>query len=554
MSNWARDVFESLSLEQQVGQLLCYRATRWADDTIDMARQGLVGAVSPNYYHGMQDSRTAILDFMNALQDASPVPVMMVSSHACEVMRFGATPFPGEGASMMLAASRDADLTFKVAYAASLESKAFGFDSVWTPVVDVNTNPRNPIIGTRAFSDRPELVIDMARAVVRGMQDARLIPQAKHFPGHGDTDFDTHMQIGVVAHNRERLDAVELAPYRALIEDGLRGIETAHIVYPALDDTPNLPATMSRKCIYDLLRGEMGFEGLIVSDSLTMKAIKDHFGVEDAAVRTLAAGHDLLLADYDEPPRPAFDALVKAVADGTVDRAQFEASVMRVLEHKQWCGLPERGRLNEQMIAASFENAAHQSLCRRAFEAGVTVLEADALPLARGVRACVIATRAEEEGKAATDLAMSIESSRDVAMRLCREQLGEVSSAVIDEDPTPEQIDDAVQAAEDAQVVIFATFPRIVSYKALSGKVGEGQVQLVERLIAQGKRVVLCVFGTPYVIPAFPRVAGCLTTYGSTAPAVEAGMRVVLGLAKPGGRLPIDLGEDYPFGRGLMIN
>jgi beta-N-acetylhexosaminidase len=554
MNNWAQQVFDSLSLEQRVGQLICYRASQWADDTIDMARQGLVGGVSPNYYRGMQDSRTAILDFMNALRDASAVPVMMVSSHACEVQRFGATPLPGEGASMMLGATRDTDLAFKVAYAASLESKAFGFDSVWTPCVDVNTNPGNPIIGTRAFSDRPQLVIDMARAVVRGMQDARLIPQAKHFPGHGDTGFDTHVQIGVVEHDRRRLDEVELAPYRALIEDGLRGIETAHIIYPALDDTPDLPATMSQRCIHDLLRDEMGFEGLIFSDSLTMKAIKDHFGVEDAAVRALAAGHDVLLQDYDEPPRPTFDALLKAVTDGVIDRARFEASVMRVLEHKQWCGLDQRGRLNEQMIAASFENAAHQTLCRRVFEAGVTVLEADALPLKRGVRACVIATCAQEEGKAATDFAQTIESGRDVLMRLCREQLGDLPAAVIDEDPTPDQVDDAVQAAEDAQVVIFATFPRIVSYKALSGKVGPGQVRLVERLIKQGKRIVLCVFGTPYVITGFPRVEGCLTTYGSTASAVEAGIRVVLGQAKPGGRLPIDLSEAYPFGHGLTIN
>ncbi len=228
------------------------------------------------------------------------------------MQEWGAPPFPDEGSNMVLGATRDPELAYQFARAAACESKAVGFDLVWCPCADVNTNPRNPIIATVSFGDRPELVTEMALAVVRGMQEERVIPNAKHFPGHGDTDFDTHRELGTVPHGRERLEAVELYPYRRLIPAGLRGVMTAHLIFPALEPDTRIPATFSRRCVHDLLRTDMGFTGLIVSDSLTMKAIKDRFSVAESLVRAFNAGHDILLQDYHEPPMPSFQAVLDA--------------------------------------------------------------------------------------------------------------------------------------------------------------------------------------------------------------------------------------------------
>lgn len=551
MGAWAKKVFDSLTLEQKVGQTICYRAKDWADETLDMAREGLVGAVSPIYYSGMRDRGPAV-EFMNALQAASPVPVLFLSGWAHDKPAWGGTPFPSAGSAMLLGAARDAQLAREFARMAAVESKAVGFDCVWEPCADVNTNPRNPIIGTRAFSDRPDLVAELSVAVSLGMQEARCLPNAKHFPGHGDTDFDTHVKIGVVPHGRERLDAVELHPYRPLVQAGLLGVMTAHIVFPALDDTPGLPATFSRNAVYGILREEMGFRGLIVSDSLTMKAIKDNFGVADALVRSFNAGHDLLLQDYDEPPRPSFDAMLAAVKNGAIPMSELDASVMRVLEAKEWAGLEKRGPITEEEIGAAFRRPEHLELAERLYDASVTLLENDAAPLRPGgSKVAVVATASEEDNKALTDFAMTVESSRDALFAECRNRLGDIAAHTMPEDPAPADVEAALSAAEGCETVVFAPMPRIVSYKRLSGTVGEGQYEFGRRVVERGQRLALCVFGTPYVIPGFPKADACLTTYCSNSSAVRAGLRVLFGERKAKGKLPIDLSERYPFGYGL---
>ncbi|NLF18445.1 MAG: glycoside hydrolase family 3 protein [Lentisphaerae bacterium] len=551
MGNWADRILRELTLEQKVGQVICYRASRWRDETLALARRGLVGCVSPGYYRGM-GSLEAILEFINDLNAASAVPVFCISSSAHARPEFGPTPLPDPGSTMLFGAARDPDLAYRYARCAARESKAMGYDMVWEPCVDVNTEPRNPIIGSRSISDRPELVASIAAAMVRGMQDERVVPNAKHFPGHGDTAFDTHVRIGEVGHPRERLDAVELYPYRELIRSaGLRGIMTAHLVVPALEPDRSLPATFSRRAIHDLLRLEMGFTGLIVSDSLTMKAIKDNFGVAEAAIRAFEAGHDIVLQDYNEPPEPTLEALVQAVSSGRIPMADLDASVRRILEAKEWCGLPGRAPLEPARVRAAFRQPEAMAVAEEAFAAAVTLLEGAGLPLDCSGGVAVIATVSPEEGRALTDMEQTIESAQGMLAGEVRRRLGPVTLHHLPEDPTPDEVAAAVAAAGACRRVILATMPRIVCYKALSGAVGPGQPELVRRLQAAGKDVALCVFGTPYVIPDFPRTDICLTTYCASPGAVRAGLRVLFGEQAPRGRLPVDLRPRYAFGFGL---
>ncbi len=551
MDTWVSRTFGGMTLEQKVGQVICYRAGNWADETLEMARKGLVGCVSPVYYKGMSDFGRA-LEFMNALQEASPVPVLFLSGWAHDMQEWGAPPFPDEGSNMVLGATRDPELAYQFARAAARESKAVGFDLVWCPCADVNTNPRNPIIATCSFGDRPELVTEMALAVVRGMQEERVIPNAKHFPGHGDTDIDTHRGLGTVPHDRERLEAVELYPYRRLIPAGLRGVMTAHLIVPALEPDTRIPATFSRRCVHDLLRTDMGFTGLIVSDSLTMKAIKDNFSVAESLVRAFNAGHDILLQDYHEPPMPSFQAVLDAVNDGTIAIEMLDAAVLRVLEAKAWVGLSERKRLTVEGARAVFRRPDHVALAHRIFESSVTLLENEGLPLRKeNARVCVVGTRAEGEDELIPDLAATTSSSREVLFREFAARLDRVRTHVLDEEPNASQIAAALASTEGSDTVVFAPAPRIQSYKLLSGQASGGQIEFARRVLAAGKRLCLCVLGSPYVIAEFPAASVCLTTYTDNTAAAKAAVRVLFGEVPARGRLPVDIPNRYRFGSGL---
>ena len=555
MGTWARQTLAGLSLEEKVGQVICYRPNRGERETVALAAEGRVGAASPTYFAGMAPDPARMLAFMNELNQVSSVPVLFFNNLACEYSHWGATPLPGENSTMALGATRDPDLVERVAYAAAWEAKRFGLDCVWVPCVDVNTNPANPIIGTRAFGDRPRLVADLAAAYVRGMQRAGVIPNAKHFPGHGDTAFDTHEQVGVIAHDRPRLDRVELLPYRRLIRQGLRGVMTAHLIVPALDDTPGLPATLSRACIHGLLRQQLKFGGLIVSDSLSMRAIRDNVGVEEAVVRTFLAGHDVIMQDYHELPRPSWEALARAVRDGRVPMAQLDDSVLRVLEAKEWAGLPGRPPLDWQAIRRTIADQGHLALAREVFGRAVTVLDRQGLPLpADGRRLAVISALPETPGPVVTDLSLAADSGSGRLQRAVAERAPGSTWRSIAEAPDPQQVEAALAAVAAADTVVFACGPRIVAYDNEASRTSSGQIALVGRLLAAGKTVCLAVLGNPYVITDFPRPHACVTTYSGQPEAVSAAVSVLFGDTPAAGRLPLDLPGRYRCGRGLSPN
>ena len=210
------------------------------------------------------------------------------------------------------------------------------------PCLDVNTNPANPIINTRAISDDAELVTELGLPLLRAQKDARALSCVMHFPGHGDTAEDSHIRIPTVNRTVAELWEVDLLPYREAIPQGLiTGICTNHNHYPAYEAGPPAPATISHKIITDLLRGTLGYQGLIYSDSLTMKPMKDNYGIEEAAILAVLAGHDIILQDYNSDPRITHSALVAAVKSGRIPLEQVDTSVARILQAKAWLGLFE---------------------------------------------------------------------------------------------------------------------------------------------------------------------------------------------------------------------
>jgi beta-N-acetylhexosaminidase len=241
----------------------------------------------------------------------------------------------------LLGRCRSSELAYAAAATTAKELRAVGVNMNMAPVLDVNSNPANPVIGDRAFGTTPDLVSDLGLATVSGLQDQRVVACGKHFPGHGDTNADSHKELPVVTAPRERLEEIEFPPFRAAAVHGVATMMTAHVLYPALDD--QRPATLSPAIIGRLLREEMQYDGVVLTDDLEMLAIIDHYGIEDATVRAILAGCDMPLICKDRNREvAAITALDKAVADGTISAERLEQSLNRIARLKQRFLLPYR--------------------------------------------------------------------------------------------------------------------------------------------------------------------------------------------------------------------
>jgi len=346
-----------LSLEDKVGQLMMVGfAGTGVDASVEsLVRGRRVGGLclfKRNIVSGEQVARLND-DLRRLLADGIP-PFVALDQEGGNVVRVrdDVVVLPG---NMALGATRSAELAYAAGRAQGKDLKRLGFNMNLAPVLDVNLNPRNPVIGIRSYGDSVPLVAELGRAFVRGQQDAGLVTVAKHFPGHGDTTTDSHLTLPRLPHDLERLRQVELVPFRAFAQAGLASLMTAHVLFDALD--PGVPATMSQRVLQGVLREELGFDGVLVSDDLEMKAIADHYSVEEATVQGTLAGVDLFLVCHRaDVQRRAIEALVKAVESGRVPH-------QRVLEaHRRLDALCARFAHPAEDRFATLGDAQHRAL------------------------------------------------------------------------------------------------------------------------------------------------------------------------------------------------
>ncbi|TAL11281.1 MAG: beta-N-acetylhexosaminidase [Nitrospirae bacterium] len=323
-----------MNLREKIGQLfmLGFHGTAPSKDLRDLFKAYHPGGVIL-FSRNLEDPEQAA-HLTNALQKLAPKMPLLISidQEGGRVARLpkGFTLFPGQGA---LGQAGTAPLAYAFAEVTARELRAIGVNMDLTPVLDVNTNPGNPIIGDRAFGPDPELVETLGLAVVAGLQDNGVLACGKHFPGHGDTAADSHKELPTVSHAIDRLRDIELRPFAHCFANGLAAVMTAHVRYPALD--PDTPATLSPAILTDLLRAQLHFQGLVLTDDLEMHAIIDHYGIEDAAIRALRAGADILLICKDHDRQvAAMEAVYRAVKGGDLPELLVEHAVLRILEAK----------------------------------------------------------------------------------------------------------------------------------------------------------------------------------------------------------------------------
>jgi beta-N-acetylhexosaminidase len=406
------------------------------------------------------------------------------------------------------------------------------------PVVDVNSNPENPVIGTRSFGSDPDIVRRFGVAMIAELRANGIIATAKHFPGHGDTSLDSHTALPLVPYDRARLDRVELPPFAAAIAAGVDVIMTAHVVLPEIEPTPDLPATLSARVLTGLLRDELGFEGLIASDSLTMGALEGQVGTASAAAGAFQAGADLLMFGDDpghDPAEhvPAYQRLLALVRDGAISEERLDASVRRILLVKAQRGILDWEPASPPQASASVRTSDHLDVAARIARQSVTLVKNDAqlLPIAGDQRVLLVYPGFETGLPPAFAYPAGGTGSGFG---------GEITAMPVGIDPNQGEINQVLEAAANADVIIVAT---------ADARRHPGQIALVEAV--QGMPAVVLALQSPYDLFAFPEQPTYLVTYGDVPASLQAAAEVLFGQLQPRGQLPVALGDLYPEGYGL---
>jgi beta-N-acetylhexosaminidase len=474
----------------------------------------------------------------------------------------GATAFPYQ---MGLGATRDTTLAYEMGRVTAIEGRALGIHMAFAPVMDVNNNPKNPVIAARSFGENPQLVARMGSAFIRGIQDNGMLATAKHFPGHGDTEQNSHLELARVDASRMRLDSVELLPFREAIRAGVAGVMTFHGYLPALDST-RTAATLSPRIMIDLLRKQMGFRGILVTDALDMNGVLGSATMAEVTQLAVVAGNDVLLMPTDVPV--AIDAIVAGVRAGRFTEARIDSSVRRLLIAKHKLGLDRNRYVDVEKVRDIVADSANLASARLVAERAITLVRdsSDLLPLGRLPRSSriasfTIAPRAElsagtafdaELGRVFPQLRKQIMSPDVVFDATAGAASGGTGTYVASPTPRllPAAVDNALHAAEGADVVIVSSYFGATSSTATMAATG-GLPELIDGLQKAGHKVVLISFANPYLAEDLPATAAFLEAWSASPLSQRAAARAVLGLAPITGQLPITIPSVAPYGTGL---
>jgi beta-N-acetylhexosaminidase len=504
------------------------------------------GLILVNWSNGKLMQRAepyAVAAFLNRMQRLARTPLMVSGDfeRGASMRVEGTTVFPH---AMAFGATGNPEYSRYEGEVTAREARALGVQWIFYPVADVNNNPDNPIINIRSFGENPEAVAAQVKAFIEGAHADKknyVLATAKHFPGHGDTATDSHMNMPTIGVDRDRLDHVELVPFRAAIESGVDAVMSAHIAVPAISPA-NLPATLSPAILTDLLKRDLGFKGIVVTDALEMAGIAKGFATGDAAVRALEAGADVLLMPAD--PEAAVRAVTAAVNSGRLTRARIQESVVKILSAKERVGLDKKRFVDLEAIGDIVDSPESNEKAQEIADRAVTLIRngGGMIPLAAPDKACYVAmpeSRLSTEGQAfAAELHKTAEHATlntwDISF-------------------TRQQIDDAMGRMTNCTSFVVAAFTSVGAYRGTVGMLGGELPYAMEAMMGTGKPVALIALGNPYVLRNFGAVTAYLTTYSNVPPSEVAAARAILGTIPITGRLPVTIPGLAQYGEGIQL-
>ncbi len=513
----------ALSLAEKVGQLFVagFDGLTPTDEIEKLVADRNLGGVI--YFSRNVESAEQLRTLSRTLQgfvpDELPPLFCSIDQEGGRVARLAwGTELPS---AMALGAADDSKLASQAGNAVGRELRSLGIDIDLAPVLDVNNNPDNPVIGVRSFGENPERVAELGSTFAGGLQEAGVVACGKHFPGHGDTAVDSHLDLPVIDHDRERLDAVELLPFRRAIEDGIGAIMTTHVAFPTITGDAERPATLSPRVVTGLLREELGFDGLVLTDCMEMNAIAEGVGTAEGCVQAVEAGcNQIFVSHTPRKQYAAIDAVIDAVESGRIPEDRIDAAVRRVFHAKQTYGAGYVGDDEEWKTAAGD----CRTIARTVAERGVTLVrdEADSLPLSEDGRVSVY----EFEGGDGTIAEESHDSQGEFASALSDAGVT-VDATVLGDGESPEKPSDD----DDADSCLHVRC-RLESRTGRRGSRPTG---------TGGRTPSSSHSGSPYDLSTVPEVETYLTTYDDTPASLIAVADVLVGRGDPSGRLPVTI-------------
>jgi beta-N-acetylhexosaminidase len=539
------NIILNMSDKEKIGQLVMpstrYNNTSIPDEnTRKLIQEYKVGSII-NYGRADAESTARYNNQMQKWAFETPLKIPLIISADLE---YGSSQLVTDGTAfprqMGIGATRDLDAASMAAQVTAIESKATGFNWNYSPLADVNTNPTNPVIGVRSFGEKTKLVSQMTVAQIKGYQQNGLIATAKHFPGHGDANVDSHKGLAAVTFDRKTLEDVHLPPFKAAIAAGVDSIMTAHVIINAID--PKLPATLSKKVLTDVLREQLGFKGIIVTDSMSMNAIDQHWGVGQAAVMAIKAGADIVMATGSFKHQiETCNALYNAFKSGELTEKRVNQSLHRILSVKLKYDLFHHRYVDPLMAKKIVNTPGHKQAALTIAKKSITLVKNEKiLPFnAKDTQTTLVV---------GPKIFGSTKYIDEISKNVRNKVSGKVISFITSTNTTGDEITGSTNLAKKANQIIIATFS--------SASLSEGQIKLVKLLQLSGKPVAVISLGLPYDIKNFPQVGAYLAVYSidrwgsSVLSSLKAAVDVIFG-SSPGGELPVTIKGLYKFGDHL---
>lgn len=532
---WVDSVFNSLTPKERIGQLFLVRAhtnlgQKYIDSVATVIQKEQLGGLVV-----FQGGPVRHVDMYNKYQQLSKVPLLITFDGEWGLgMRLpdSTQSFPYQ---MTLGAIQDNRLIYDMGREVAKDFLRMGMHFNFAPVVDINNNPKNPVINFRSFGDNKENVTLKSKAYMDGMVDGGIIASLKHFPGHGDTDVDSHYDLPQLNFTKKRLEELEMYPFKELIKQGAPAVMVAHMHIPALDNTPNMPSSISKKVVTDLLRNELGFKGLTVTDAMDMKGVKKFFPNGEADVMAIEAGHDLL--EVSENSGRAIELVEKSIKSGRIKQSDIDARVKRVLAAKYWLGLDQYRPANRNALYADLNRPSTKSLIQRMADASITVLKSNKRILA-------FDTKTET-----AVVSVGVNQAQDFEKGLGL-QLTQGANFYISGTETEEQLDSLVKVIRDYKQIVLAIHDnRSRPRSELDLK--EPVKKLIDKIA--GRRTISVMFTNPYAINSVDvaRSASFILAYQNDDFMQRAALKVLLKQIKATGKLPVTINKEFAYGKGI---
>jgi beta-N-acetylhexosaminidase len=534
---WVDSVFESLSHEERIGQLIMIRmhsnlGAAHVNSVLSDIKNNKVGGLVT-----FQGGPIRQANLINHYQQISKVPLLIAVDGEWGLgMRFtdSVTSFPR---NMLLGAVQDTQLIYRVGKAIGDQCVRMGIQYNFAPVLDVNNNPKNPVINDRSFGEDKYQVARHGIAMIQGMQDAGILACAKHFPGHGDTDVDSHYDLPRIVKSRADLDSLELYPFQKAIEAGVKSVMIAHLFVPSIDSKPNTPSSISYKTVTDLLKNEMGFSGLIVTDALEMKGISKHFNQGQESLQSLLAGNHLM--ELPSTAKGSIEAIAQAIKKKQITKEEVYARVKQVLRAKYEVGLHTWKPIATEQLFEDL-NREVDGLNAELAAAAITVVENENQilpfdPHETKQRVAVLTVGNDPKGS---------------FLKAVRQHKTQAGSFLFTFQQTEAQIPALIKRLKQDYDAVIIGVHGYSRRPANQYGISKAAQKLVNQLSGEMPTVTI-TFGNPYAIEYFEKPGALVAAYEDQAYVHQAAAEVVFGLSAPRGKLPVSIGKRYAFGTGL---